>query len=407
MKRTLLIVSGGIEAVPGIRLANEMGLHVVVSDGNPQAPGMSIAADHFVASTYDAEATVAAARQYHNTVRPINGVMCIASDVPFTVARVAEELGLPGISTKSARLTTDKMAMKLQFAADGIPIPFFGDVNSVTGLRSLIKTRGLPLVLKPVDSRGSRGVLRLTEEVDLVWALAYSRGQSPTGRVMVEKFLEGPQVSTESLVIDGVAYTLGFSDRNYELLERYRPHIIENGGDLPTLLAASVKQLVHELVGRAAASLGIHNGVVKGDIVIFGGKPHVIEMAARLSGGYFCTHKIPLNTGVNFVGAAIRQALGEKIDPAELTPRCQRPVAQRYIFPRPGRITAIHGVAAARRTPGLAELLVTVNPGSVIRRPTDSNASAGMAVACADTREEAVRRAKQAVEAVVIETEAA
>ena len=59
-------------------------------------------------------------------------------------------------------------------------------------------SRGFPLVIKPVDSRGARGVLRLTEAVDLNWAYEFSASQSPSGRVMVEEFLDGQQISTES-----------------------------------------------------------------------------------------------------------------------------------------------------------------------------------------------------------------
>jgi biotin carboxylase len=99
-QRTLLIVSGGGEAVAGIRRAREMGLHVVVSDGDPRAPGLAAADEGLPADTYDIAATVAAARRYHRHRRPIDGVICIASDVPLTVASVAHELGSPPTSSR-------------------------------------------------------------------------------------------------------------------------------------------------------------------------------------------------------------------------------------------------------------------------------------------------------------------
>ena len=89
---------------------------------------------------------------------------------------------------------------------------------------------------------------------------------------MVEEFLDGPQVSTESLVVRGVTHTPGFADRNYEYLDRYAPHIIENGGELPSHLDSATKSAVREVVDRAAASLGVTDGVVKGDIVIHDGQ---------------------------------------------------------------------------------------------------------------------------------------
>jgi hypothetical protein len=110
--KTLLIISGGLEAVPGIQQAKNMGLHVVVSDMNPNAPGSKIADNFLIADTYNIDDTVAAALHYHKTVRPIDGVICIASDVPLTVASVAHRLGLPGISIETAKLASDKLAMK-------------------------------------------------------------------------------------------------------------------------------------------------------------------------------------------------------------------------------------------------------------------------------------------------------
>lgn len=403
-RKTILIISGGIEAVPGIQLAKRMGLHVVVSDINPNAPGFAFADDKIFASTYDVDGTIAAAKHYHNSVRPIDGVICIASDVPLTVASVAAALGLPGIPLESARLATDKLAMKERFFADGVPIPWFSPVESADHLRKLAKNRGLPLVLKPVDSRGARGVLRLTLDMDIDWAFQVSREHSPTGRVMVEKFVPGPQVSTESLVLDGVAHTIGFSDRNYEFLERYAPHIIENGGQLPSHLPKDTQAAVRDVVQEAATSFRIRNGVVKGDIVVSDGRPYVIELAARLSGGYFCTHEIPLNTGVSFVRHAIRLALGENIDPADLVPKYDRGVAQRYIFPKPGRVTRISGLDQVSARPEIAFCEIRIAVGDIIGPMDRHPARAGVLIAIGENRKEAIISANCAVQEITIET---
>ncbi len=231
------------------------------------------------------------------------------------------------------------------------------------------------------------------------WAFEQARAHSPSGRVMAERYLAGPQVSTESIVIDGRAFTPGFSDRNYGLLERYTPYFVEDGGELPSHLDEATQARVKALVERAAASLGVATGVVKGDIVVHRGEPHVIELAARLSGGYFCTHEIPLNTGVDFVGAAIRLALGEQVEEAALTPRFQRPVAQRYIFPPPGRVVAVADAAPVRALPGVEEVVIEARPGTVFERPTCGPSRAGMVIATGASREEAVARAEAAVAA--------
>ena len=403
--KTLLIVGAGLEAVPGIELAKSMGLHTVVSDINPNAPGFRVADDTLLASTYNVPATVGAARNYHKQIRALNGVICIACDVPVAVASVAAALELPGISIESARLATDKLAMKERFASDGVPIPWFSPVNSAKELLQLVNKQGLPLVIKPVDSRGSRGVLRLTPSVDLQWAYEVAQGHSPSGRVMLEEFLPGPQVSTESLVIDGQVYTPGFADRNYEFLEHFSPHIIENGGQLPTQLDMETQQAVHRLVQHAATSLGIREGVVKGDIVVRDGRPYVIEVAARLSGGYFCTHEIPLSTGVNLVGAAIRQALGERVDPRELTPKWNRPVAQRYLFPSPGVVRFVEGTDRFADHPDVAHLEIRAKPGDRIGLIDSHPARAGLVITTGQTAESAISIAESVINGIKVVVE--
>ncbi|MEE8481242.1 MAG: ATP-grasp domain-containing protein [Desulfobacterales bacterium] len=402
--KTLLIISGGIEAVPGIKTAKEMGFYVVASDMNPNAPGLKLADDRIITSTYDVEATATAAQKYHHTVRHIDGVMCIASDVPLTVASVAHKLGLPGIPIDAAMLAMDKLAMKRKFSSDGIPIPWFSPVESVRHLFDLVREQGYPLVLKPVDSRGARGVLRLMPDIDLDWAFHIAQSNSPTNRVMIEIFLPGPQVSTESIMIDGVAYTAGFSDRNYEYLEKYAPYIIENGGDLPSCLPSDVQNKCRSLVQQAALSMGVTNGVVKGDIVVHEGEPYVIELAARLSGGYFCTHEIPLNTDVDFVGQAIRLALGMKLNLADIVPRYQRGVAQRYLFPKPGRVIRISDISKVAQRSGIALCEVRVNQGDIIG-PIDSHtARAGVVITTGETRDQAIDRALHVLKTIEIET---
>jgi biotin carboxylase len=255
-----------------------------------------------------------------------------------------------------------------------------------------------------VDSRGSRGVQRVAQVQDLNKAFLLARSHSPTERVMVEKYLTGPQVSTESIVTGGRCFTPGFSDRNYEYLERYAPFFIENGGDLPSHLPEEIQAKVRDLVARAASAMGVTDGTVKGDIVVHNGEPYVIELAARLSGGFFCTREIPLNTGVDFIGAAIRVALGEPVGEDELTPKHFTPVIQRYAFPTPGKVVEISGADAARAIPGIAEVVVTAKAGDVIPPAGDKRPSAAMVLATGASREAALAAANDALAAIRIKT---
>lgn len=402
--KTLLIISGGIEAADAARKAREMGLHVVVSDIDPNAPGFAYAHDRLIADVYGPEETAGVAERYARERRKIDGVLCVAADAPITAALVANRLGLPGISVESARLACDKLAMKRRFKECGVPVPWFAPVVSAGALRTLVAERGGDLVIKPVDSRGSRGVQRLARVSDLDAAFALAQKYSPTQRVMAEAYLSGPQVSTESIVTGGRCYTPGFSDRNYEFLEVHAPFFIENGGDLPSHLPDAIQDKVKDVVARAAAALGVTEGTVKGDMVVHAGEPYVIELAARLSGGFFCTREIPLNTGVDFIGCAIRVALGEPVAPEEMIPRRQQAVIQRYAFPKPGRVIGVRGAEAARRVPGIADIVVTAKTGDIIPPAGDKRPSAAMVLATGATREAALAAAQAGLAAIEIET---
>jgi biotin carboxylase len=322
----------------------------------------------------------------------------------MTVASVAQALGLPGISLESAHLAADKLAMKDRFATRGVPIPWYAPVASSAELERIFVREGLPLVLKPVDSRGARGVLRLRPDMDLAWAYGEALKHSPTGRVMIERYLDGPQVSTESLMVDGHCHTPGFADRNYEFLDRFAPHIIENGGQLPSALPSAQQQAVRDLVQRAALAMDIRDGVVKGDIVVHDGKPFVIELAARLSGGYFCTHEIPLSSGVDLVGMALRQVIGDPVSAAELTPRFARGVAQRFLFPAPGRVVAIDVPDWIGLDPDIALCEIRTSPGAMIEATVSHPARPGVVIATGVDRPAAVAKAEAAVAAIRIET---
>jgi biotin carboxylase len=401
--KTLLIVSGGIEAADAARRAKDMGYYVVVSDRDVEAPGFAHSDSCLIADVYRPDETAAAAERFSRKIRKIDGVICVAADAPATVAAVAERLGLLGITSDVARIATDKLAMKERFLAAGVPIPWFSPVATVQALQRIAIERGPNLVIKPVDSRGSRGVQRIAQVQDLDKAFALARTYSPTQRVMVEEYLDGPQVSTESIVIGGRCYTPGFSDRNYEYLERYAPFFIENGGDLPSHLPPDIQAQVKDVVAQAAMALGVTNGTVKGDIVVHNGEPHVIELAARLSGGFFCTREIPLNTGVDFIGAAMKIALGEPVAPEELEPKKQAPVVQRYMFPDPGRVVRVAGAEEARAIAGVEEVVITAKPGDIIPPAGDKRPSAAMVLATGASRDAALAAANDALSHIRIE----
>lgn len=403
MKKCLFIVGAGIEQVRAYELAREMGLEIVGTDIDPSAPALALADHRIIASTRDVSATVKAAIEF-NAARRIDGVMTLANDVPLTVASVATELGLPSISVESARIASDKLAMKERFCGDGVEVPPFKEISSFRELAALVGEWSYPVVIKPNDGRGSRGVLRITEGVDHEWAFNHALENSDSKRVLAEKFIDGVQLSTESMVYRSACYTASVSERNYEHIDRYAPYIIENGGLLPADLNESDVRAVEEVVARAAASMGIDNGPVKGDIVLSDAGPVVIELAARLSGGYLCTDQIPLATGVDLVRETIKLSLGMELQVSDLIPKEICKMGIRYFFEEPGRIVRITGFDELSDYDWVSKKMLFMGVGDIVKAPTNHTKRVGFVHVTAPSFAEAEERAIFARSMVKIET---
>ena len=221
---------------------------------------------------------------------------------------------------------------------------------------------------------------------------------------MVEEYLEGRQFSTESLFYQGRASTPGFTDRNYTRLAQFEAFMVEDGGQMPTALGRPEKDAVSKVAEQAARTLGIETGVAKGDMVLTRDGPKVIEIASRLSGGWFSSHQIPLATGVDFLGAAIGLALGESVRSEDLLPRYRKGTAIRYFFPEPGRVVAIRNRQEFEQVSWIPLMSLELEPGDQISRATDHTRRAGFVLTTGETRQEAVDRAESVTQTMQIET---
>jgi len=362
--KTIVIIGAGHEQVPAYRIARSKGLCIVGTDINPNAPAFKFADHALFVSTRDAAETCRVVTSFARR-HEISGVMTIANDVPYTVAKVAEALSLPCASSSAILNLSDKVKMKRILSSKGISTPFFEVINSRSELKAAFLNHSPPLVLKPSDGRGSRGVLYLEEETSLGAAYDYSKDQGDGGSLLLEEYWPGPQLSVEGVFLEGKFHCVAFADRNYSNLPQTKPYIIEDGGTLPTRFDDFTKSAIEELVDAAARAMGITWGPVKADIVLSSqtGEPAIIELAGRLSGNYFATHHIPFSYGVDLVSVVIDLSLADYVDPARVRATCNRHLGVRYFFPSPGKIEAISGVDSVKRLPYVHKLILAREAG--------------------------------------------
>ena len=228
--RNLLVVSAGVESVTGIKIAQSLGLHVVATDMNPNAPGLAIADDQIIASTYDVEATLAASRAYHEQVRPIDGVS-YCFDVPLT-ALVSPLIWDSLAFHWSAQLATDKLAMSssllpMEFRFRGLAklvlLIIWANWSRIRASHSLSS----PLTVGDHGGCAWRQMWTLIGPLQLLKNTSY-RSRNGGAFSFGIRWVR---------ISEKLNHTPGFADRNYQLLERYAPHVIENGGQLPSHLS--------------------------------------------------------------------------------------------------------------------------------------------------------------------------
>jgi biotin carboxylase len=402
-KKTIMIVGGGEEHKFAQKAGKSLGLVSFVTDGNPEAPGLKTADHAAVVSTYDHEGTLAAARDFEKRCGKISGVMTIASDVPYTVAYVASGLGLRGISLEAARMLSNKFLMKQAMQRTGVPMPRFERVAGAEDISAFAGVVGYPVVVKPEDSRGARGVQIVKQGMDPGTAFELARDQSPTARVMVEEYLDGPQLSVEGSMVGGRSILPAVFDRNYEFLERYAPFVVENGGEMPSRFAERLGREVEDVMSAAGCAVGMPDGVVKGDLVVHKGRVKVIEIAGRLSGGFFATVATPYSTGVDPVTNVIRWALGEHVSAKDWMATVQRGACIRFAFPPPGTVVSVSGLEAVGCDKDCLYCHIFAKSGDRIQPIRSHPDRPAVVVASGRDREESVRNAERLIERLVIE----
>ncbi len=347
---------------------------------------------------WDEEALIKFVESYNGK---IDGVITIASDIPHMVSRVAERIGVRHISIETADLAVDKFKMKQALKYYGVNVPEFRMVLSAHEVKKFIKEFGFPVIIKPIDNSGARGVLMITEDTDLEWAYKESKNNSRSGEIMIEKFISGQQISTEGIMYENQFYITGFSDRNYSRLEEFLPNIIEDGGDFPSILSNEQVKLVNIEFEKAVRALGIDWGPGKGDM-IYGDdeKAYVVEIAARLSGGNFCYDQVPLGTGVDIVDAYIDMAVGNSIDIECFKPKFSKGIAQRYFFPGTGKIKEILGIEEVKSMTNVAKIDFFVKEGDIIEKQSNHTKRVGYVIAVGKDKKEAIKNAEEAINSV-------
>ncbi|MFI6448451.1 ATP-grasp domain-containing protein [Kitasatospora sp. NPDC050543] len=284
----------------------------------------------------------------------------------IATAEVAEQLGLRHLSVRGAVACRDKYTTRSLLDAAGLPGVRHRLAHTAEQARAAAAEIGYPVVLKPRALAGSMGVTVVREAQQLGEAYALVAGTTFPGLraesgVLVEEFLEGPEISIDSCVSDGEAEPVFVARKRLG----FDPAFEEVGHLVGPWRHEPWAAEVTELVRAAHKALGVDQGVTHTEIRLTASGPRLIELNGRL-GGDLIPHLGALATGIDLPLAAADLAFGRRPD---LTPAHERCAEVRFLYPPHDGVLERLELGAAAEVPGVAEVVVLARPGAELLLP--------------------------------------
>jgi len=310
MKEKLIIIGSGKFQIRLVDTAKKLAYETHVFAWEDEAVCKDIADYFYPISVTDKDAIL-------NIARKINpqGVVSIGSDLAVpTVNYIASKLGLIGNSIQSSNVSTNKYEMRKALKAKGLPCPAFTLVDNNEPLN--IPNMHYPLIVKPVDRSGSRGVTLVNHPDSLNSAIKNAREQSFIGRAIVEEYFAGQEYSMEMISYKGEHSFLAITEK----FTTEAPNFVEIMHLQPGRIDHCVLKEAIEMIKLSLDALNIEFGASHSEFKVDeDGRIMIIEIGARMGGDYIGSDLVRLSTGYDFTHMVIDIAVGKEPD---LTKNC-------------------------------------------------------------------------------------
>lgn len=315
--KKLMILGGARYILPVIEKAHKMGIYVITCDYLPDNIAHKYSDEYLNISIVDKDAVLEGAKK-----AGIDGIMSFACDPGvITAAYVAEKMGLPFAgSYEAVSILQNKDKFRAFLEKNGFTVPASGGYRTLE--EALVDTDKFtfPVIVKPVDSAGSKGVSRVDIVKDLAPAVEFALKYSIDGRFIIEDFIEkkGFSSDSDSFTVDGKFKFLSFSDQRFDE-KADNPYTPAAYSWPPTMGDDEQTELKNELQ-RLADLLGLKTSVYNIETRVgTNGKPYIMELSPR-GGGNRLSEMLCYATGVDLIENAIKGALGVKIADLEQNP---------------------------------------------------------------------------------------
>lgn len=303
--KKLMIMGAGTYQVPLIKAAKEMGIYTIAVSIPGNYPGFAYADEVLHINTVDSEAVLQAARE-----RSIDGICTAGTDVAvMTIGRVNDELGLSGISSEAAKLACDKVLMKRCYEENGVRTAKYRKVYFNEDVNQKIEGLTYPLIVKIVDSSGSRGITRVDRQSQLQGAIRSAQAFTHKDYYIVEEFIVGREFGAQAFVMDGkVQFILPHGDYIF-----HGSTGVPAGHFAPYSLTKAQLEDCYRTTEKALQAMKLDNCACNCDFIMRDGETYVLEIGGR-SGATCLAELVSIYYGYNYYQKIIEVALGNRPD---------------------------------------------------------------------------------------------
>jgi len=302
----LLILGGTYFQIPAIKYAKDRGYYVITCDYLPDNPGHKLADEYYNVSTTAKEEVLKLAESLH-----IDGILCFASDPAApTAAYVSEKMGLPGNPYDKICLFGEKHLWRQFLKENGFLVP---KAKSYTSFNDIDANEWkYPVMVKPVDSSGSKGITKVIDPNQLEEAFQYALGYSRLKIILIEEYIEkvGPQIGGDGFFGDSHLDFVCYGD---QVVDEGINGYVPCGMKFPTRLDEKMQNRITSDIERAIQLSGLKNLSFNLEVMIDkNDNVYLMELGPR-NGGNCIPEVIQNYTGVNMVGLAVEAAMGNNL----------------------------------------------------------------------------------------------
>jgi len=346
----------------------------LVADRSPACPGRAEADIFAEVDTSDVQAVLALACTHR-----VRLVLAEQTDrVVPVAAELNERLNLPGIRPDVALRFTDKLVMRRSLQGHGVPMPSFQEISRLDEAATFADNVGYPVIIKPKRAQSSMGVFKIDDPIQLNAAFLLTMAHSKRTPILIERFIEGIEITVEGLCLDRKHDVLAISEKEHY---DFNPCIARRLA-YPPRFPESVLMRIRETTNTIVQVLGLTDGLTHAEFRMHEDNPYLVEIAARGGGTRIAPLIVPWVSGIDVYNLWLNRLEGISVHMP--VPLKRAAVLEFFSFPQ-GRVKAIRGVDAAAKF--VADIGLTFAPGDNLKRPQDDTGRLGYFIALGDNRD--------------------